>query len=71
MTGEQLRQFASSDRPTLAKAFTGMLNEFGYSGLEQSLVTQHIASYLDGDPEPEGDIIAKFIYGWLNDGIDT
>ena len=69
MTGEQLRQFASSDRPTLAKAFHGMLKDFGYSDLTQEQVTEHIISFIDGDLEPEGDIIAKFVYGWLENGI--
>jgi len=71
MTGEQLRQFASSDRPTLAKAFHGMLKEFGYGDLTQAVVTKHITSFIDNEPEPEGDIIAKFIYGWLENGIEN
>jgi hypothetical protein len=69
MTGEQLRQFASSDRPTLAKAFHGMLTEFGYGDLTQNEVTKHIISFVDQEPQPDG-IIAKFIYGWLENGID-
>ncbi len=70
MTGQQLRQFASSDRLTLAKAFHGMLEEFGYADLTMELVTKHIISYVDQEPEPE-DIIAKFIYGWLENGIEN
>ena len=71
MTGEQLRQFASSDRPTLAKAFHGTLTEFGYTDLTQEAVIEHITNFIDGKPEPEGDIVAKFIYGWLENGIEN
>jgi len=69
MNAETLRQFASSDRPTLAKAFHGMLVDFGYADLPIESVTAKITSFMDGDPEPE-DIIAKFVYGWLNNGIN-
>lgn len=70
MTGETLRQFAASDRPTLATAFHNMLVEFGYPSLTKATVTEHIGAFMDGDPLPEQDVIAMFIYGWLENGIE-
>ena len=69
MTGEQLQTIAKSDQPGLTKAFHAMLVEWGYTDLTKDLVANHITSFVDGEPEPES-IIAKFIYGWLNNGID-
>ena len=47
-----------------------MWTEMGYGGISQKTDEGHIKNFVAGAPEPEKDIIAKFIYGWLNDGID-
>ena len=70
MTAEELQRIAKVNTPALAEAFTAMLVDWGYKGLKKALVSQHITSFMAGDPEPEGNIIAKFVYGWLNDGVE-
>lgn len=69
MDAEQLQAIAKKDQPKLTDAFHAMLKEWGYEDLTKDLVAKNITSFVDGEPEPDG-IIAKFIYGWLNDGID-
>lgn len=69
MTAEELRKIAEGDRDGLAKAFQAMLVDFGYQGLTEESVHEHISAYMGGLEAGKG-IIAKFIYGWMENGID-
>ena len=51
----------------IVRAFQATLVSFGYATLTGEITEAAIRKALKGKDEVQGDIIAMFIHGWLND----